>query len=77
MKLADGIHVDQFWRTTLEDDGTWGWCRDAYIPISPRLFDAMDYRKFKVASRVLLGESWLESQLMFGISMLLREVEMK
>lgn len=77
MKLADGIHVDQFWRTTLEDDGTWGWCRDAYIPISPRLFDAMDYRKFKVASRVLLGESRLESQLMFGISMLLREVEMK
>ncbi|KAG8219234.1 hypothetical protein J3R82DRAFT_72 [Butyriboletus roseoflavus] len=77
VKLAAGIHMDRFWRTILEDDGTWGWYRDAFVPLSPRLFDKMEYREFKLVSRVWLGESCVEDELTFGISMLLRAVDMK
>ena len=75
--LAAGIHMDRVWCKILNDDGTWGWHRDAFVPLSPRLFDKMEYREFKLVSRVWVGESCVEDELTFGISMLLREVDMK
>jgi hypothetical protein len=77
VSLAAGIHMDRMWCKILDDDGTWGWYRDAFVPLSPRLFDKMEYREFKLVSRVWVGESCVEGELTFGISMLLREVDMK
>lgn len=77
VSLAAGIHLDRVWCKILDDDGTWGWYRDAFVPLSPRLFDKMEYREFKLVSRVWVGESCVEDELAFGISMLLREVDMK
>ncbi|KAH0837762.1 hypothetical protein J3R83DRAFT_5940 [Lanmaoa asiatica] len=77
VNLAAGIHIDRFWRTILDDDGAWGWYRDVFVPLSPRLFDKMEYREFTLVSRVWLGESCVEDEMRFGISMLLREVDMK
>lgn len=77
VKPVDGIHVDEFWRTILEPDGSWGWYRDAYIPLSPRLFDKMDYREFKLVTRVWIENNCVEGESTFGVSMLLREVDMK
>ncbi|KAF8548069.1 hypothetical protein OG21DRAFT_1516695 [Imleria badia] len=77
VKLSAGIHVDRVWCKVQDDNGTWGWHRDAYIPLSPRLFDKMEYREFKLVSRVWVGESCVEDELTFGISMLLRGVDMK
>lgn len=77
VKLADGIHMDKVWCKIQGDDGTWGWYRDAYIPLSPRLFDKVEYREFKLVSRAWVGESCVEGDLTFGISMLLRGVDME
>lgn len=77
VNLAAGIHIDRFWRTILDADGTWGWYRDTFVPLSPRLFDKMDCREFELVSRVWVGESCLEAELRFGISMLLRGVDME
>ena len=74
---AAGIHMDRVWWRVLNDDGTWGWYRDVFVPLSPRLFDKMEYREFKLVSRVWVGESCVEDELTFGISMLLRGVDMK
>ncbi|KAF8131466.1 hypothetical protein EV363DRAFT_1583749 [Boletus edulis] len=72
-----GIHMDRVWCKIRDDDGTWGWYRDAFVPLSSRLFDKMEYREFELVSRVWVGESWIENELTFGISMLLRGVDMK
>lgn len=77
VNLADGIYMDRPWCKIRNDDGTWGWYRDAFIPLSPRLFDKMDYREFKLVSRVWIGESCIEDELTFGVSMLLRGIDMK
>ena len=77
VNLAAGIHMDRLWCAIQDDDGTWGWYRDAFIPLSPRLFAKIEYREFKLVCRVWLGESCVEDELTFGISMLLREVHMK
>lgn len=77
VSLGAGVHLDRVWSKIQEDDGTWGWYKDAYVPLSPRLFDKMDYREFKLVSRVSVGESCVEAELRFGMSMLLRGVDMK
>lgn len=72
-----GIQADKFWRTIRQGDGKWGWCKDASIPLSSQLFEKIEYREFKVVGRAWLGESYVEDELKFGISMLRRDVNMR
>ncbi|KAG9309121.1 hypothetical protein JVU11DRAFT_11016 [Chiua virens] len=77
MDLETGIEIDLCWRTVLdEDDDTWGWYKEVSVPLSPRLFDKMEYREFKLVGQAWMGGDCVESELTFGISMLLRGVDM-
>ncbi|KAF9237068.1 hypothetical protein BU15DRAFT_63451 [Melanogaster broomeanus] len=82
LNASDGIHIEKTWRTTLDGDGVWGWYVPVFIPVPMRLFDKMEYRKFTLVASLWMGESDgeekpVEADLTFGMSRLLREVEMK
>jgi hypothetical protein len=82
LNAEDGVHIEKTWRSTMDGDGVWGWYAPVFTPISMRLFEKMEYRKFKVVGRLWMGDSNggeqpVEAELMFGMSMLLRELDMK
>ncbi|KIJ66594.1 hypothetical protein HYDPIDRAFT_109665, partial [Hydnomerulius pinastri MD-312] len=81
LNATDGVHIDKTWRTTMDADGVWGWYAPVFTPIPLRLFDKMESRRFMLVCRLWMGdghggEQPVKTELTFGMSMLLRDLEM-
>ncbi|KAF9225160.1 hypothetical protein BS17DRAFT_581734 [Gyrodon lividus] len=82
LNAADGVHIEKTWRSTMGEDGVWGWYVPVFTPVSMRLFDKMEYRKFRLMGKLWMGdgdggEKLVETELTVGMSVLLRELDMK